>query len=434
MSAMLARLKVLRQLLGFIHNPYVALGLMVFSILITSITYWIALSVTEARKADSFEYRSSEIAKAIEYRLYLYEQVLWSGVGLFNASDEVTRSDWRRFVETLQIEAHWPGIQGFGFSVPLEPENVAAYIDAVRKEGFPDFSIEPAGEREFYTSIKYLEPFDWRNQRAFGFDMWSNQLRREAMKKARDTGRAALSGRITLVQETEHNSQNGFLLYVPVYDSESQSELISERQFIGWVYAPFRIKDFLQGILGGPDEAGIAFALFDSGITEREHLLYASEADFDMAQLQRQQEIPHSHWYELEVQGRTWGFFFYDVNGFLKSDIDRLPGLILFTGVVLNLLLFYVILSLHFVARNMDRLLHHDHGEALQENEQLKQEHAKMLTKQYDLEAELNALHEEANAREHRVIELKKEVNSLAERVGMAAPYKAGVSDEWESQ
>eukprot|EP01030_Chromulinospumella_sphaerica_P013847 gene13847-13632_t len=71
-----------------------------------------------------------------------------------------------------------------------------AYIENYWQEmvGFPDYSVTPAGEREVYFPITLIEPFDERNQRAFGYDMFSEPTRREAMRRAMDTGQPTVSG------------------------------------------------------------------------------------------------------------------------------------------------------------------------------------------------------------------------------------------------
>lgn len=51
--------------------------------------------------------------------------------------------------------------------------------------------------------------------------MFSEDIRRKAMARARDTGLPALSGKVILKQETDTDVQNGFLLYVPVYKKTS---------------------------------------------------------------------------------------------------------------------------------------------------------------------------------------------------------------------
>nr|WP_262823910.1 CHASE domain-containing protein [Sulfurimonas gotlandica] len=54
----------------------------------------------------------------------------------------------------------------------------------IRKEGFADFKIHPDGKRKIYTSIIYLEPFNERNIRAFGYDMYSEEVRARCYGKS----------------------------------------------------------------------------------------------------------------------------------------------------------------------------------------------------------------------------------------------------------
>jgi CHASE1-domain containing sensor protein len=71
----------------------------------------------------------------------------------------------------------------------------------MRAAGFPDYEVKPPGPRDFYTSITHIQPFAGRNLRAFGYDMFSEPVRRAAMEAARDSGAAAATGKVTLVQE-----------------------------------------------------------------------------------------------------------------------------------------------------------------------------------------------------------------------------------------
>jgi hypothetical protein len=54
-----------------------------------------------------------------------------------------------------------------GFSRVIRPHQKYDFIGSIQKEGYPDFQITPEGDRDIYTSIVYLEPFDERNKRAF---------------------------------------------------------------------------------------------------------------------------------------------------------------------------------------------------------------------------------------------------------------------------
>ncbi|MBU0674461.1 MAG: CHASE domain-containing protein [Proteobacteria bacterium] len=187
------------------------------SLVVTFFVWYLARGVMLARANDRFVFRAQTIEAALHERLHDYAFLLQSGAGLFVGSEEVTRAEWRTFANALQIDQHYPGVQGFGFSKRILPSEKKAHIRQIREEGFPDYDIYPDGERPEYTSVIFLEPFDWRNQRAFGYDMFSEPTRKEAMVMARDTGLAALSGKITLLQETEKDVQAGFLMYLPVY-------------------------------------------------------------------------------------------------------------------------------------------------------------------------------------------------------------------------
>lgn len=59
--------------------------------------------------------------------------------------------------------------------------------------------------------------------------MFSDSVRREAMIQARDSGKPALSRGVTLKQETEQDTQKGFLLYEPIYKKGSDTSTTSQR-------------------------------------------------------------------------------------------------------------------------------------------------------------------------------------------------------------
>ncbi|MEZ5741530.1 MAG: CHASE domain-containing protein [Burkholderiaceae bacterium] len=153
----------------------------------------------------------------------------------------------------MDLRATYPGTQGIGVSVPIAPGELAEHERSVRSEGFPGYAIHPAGERDTYHSIIYLEPFDWRNRRAFGYDMSSEVIRRSAMQEAIDTGRPVLSLSVRLVQETDTDIQSGLLFYMPMYSGPMNADASAQARrsaFTGMVYAVLRVEDLMSGVLG----------------------------------------------------------------------------------------------------------------------------------------------------------------------------------------
>jgi PAS domain S-box-containing protein len=299
-----------------------------------------ALMRHEAR--NYFELRVGEVQEIIAQRMRAYHQVLRGGAAFVIASKEVGREEWRAYFQRLRLAENYPGIQGFGWTVYLEPEEVPALEQRVRAEGFEQFRVWPEGERDIYTSILYLEPFDWRNQRAFGFDMYSEPVRRQAMARARDQGAAAASGRVTLVQEAGEQVQPGFLMYLPVFEDGTTPETVEarRRQLVGFVYSPFRMHDLMQGILGRrvPD---LLLRVHDGGEIDPQSLLYSS------GELPTNRSPAFRATTTLELYGHRWTLQIFSqprMEEYLLGD-DQ-PWLILAGGGLISLLLFGILWSM----------------------------------------------------------------------------------------
>jgi PAS domain S-box-containing protein len=260
----------------------------------------------EQEAVRQFAFDCDQVALKVRERLGAYALILRGGAALFAALTKVERNEWRAYVETLRASGSVPGVQGIGFAEVIRPEELAAHIARIRGEGFPDYSIRPPGERTLYTSIIYLEPFRDRNLRAFGFDMYAEPVRRAAMDQARDTGEAALSGKVELVQETGTQVQAGTLLYVPVYRNGAPVDTLEQRRaaLLGWTYSPYRMNDLMTGILGdweSREGKGIDLTIYDGREAAPAGLLFDSKADStpDVHSPFHQQRM-------LDFNGRPW--------------------------------------------------------------------------------------------------------------------------------
>ena len=201
-----------------------------------------------------------------------------------------------------------------------------------------------------YAPIVYLEPFSGRNLRAFGYDMFSEPVRREAMERARDQNVAALSGKVLLVQETDQDIQAGTLMYVPVYRTGVPTDTVAARRaaLVGWVYSPYRMNDLMNGILGGWGRNGgngIRLAVYDGDRISPESLLYHSHpADQPGSALAASEvvQIP------IDFRGRGWTLRFNFAHpGLLASSLrDIRIWLVAGGGIVISGLLAALVLAL----------------------------------------------------------------------------------------
>ena len=295
------------------------------------------LEAEQDLQAD-FYFRARDAEARIAQRMSAYEQVLRGAQGLFAAFPQVDRRAFHDYVSALGLEQNYPGIQGVGFALLVPAEARARHVAALRREGFQDYLLRPEGERDPYTAIVYLEPFSGRNLRAFGYDMLSEPVRRAAMERARDTDVAALSGRVTLVQETGTEVQAGCLMYLPVYRKGARHETLLERHasLVGWVYEPFRMGDLMSGLLG-ERAAELEVWVYDGRAIADATLMYAARAggpahrpSFEVVRT-------------LEVAGRNWTLVVRSTPGF-EARLDTAKStLIALAGTGASLLLILVV-------------------------------------------------------------------------------------------
>jgi diguanylate cyclase (GGDEF)-like protein/PAS domain S-box-containing protein len=260
---------------------WLALALLIAGLVLTCAAALYVKRGVESIARKEFDFACGEIRDRISTRLHAHAQLLRSGSAFFESADEIKREAWSNFIRWQKIERNLPGIQGIGYAIIIFPDQLALHERKIRNEGFPQYAVKPAGKREIYTSIIYLEPFSERNQRAFGYDMFSEPIRRKAMEHARDFDEATLSGKITLVQETKKDIQAGTLMYVPVYERGLPVRTIEERRraIRGWVYSPHRMNDLMQEILGAwelGEGRHIRLEVFDDTSFQSEALLYDS--------------------------------------------------------------------------------------------------------------------------------------------------------------
>jgi signal transduction histidine kinase len=334
-----------------------ALGVLAFGLILTAISVIYTKNLIEKAAVQDFEFDSAVLQNKMEARLRANAQLLRSGVALFATADTVTREMWGAFYEHSRIKQHMPGIEGFGYTMIIPPEHLTRHVRETRESGFPEYTVWPEEEREIYTSIIYLEPFTGRNLRALGYDMFSEEVRQAAMKTARDSAYAVLSGKVRLVQETSEDIQAGTLMYSPVYRRGMPAGTVEERRAAiqGWVYSPYRINDLTEGILGDWDHPGpdrIHLRIYDNIRQSGDDLLYDSQQDEITVS---RNEANLSITLPVRLNSEEWIMVLsrrsQDLSLFNVSLIAVFTG-----GFIISFLLFFLTLSLLKTSRDVKQI------------------------------------------------------------------------------
>jgi PAS domain S-box-containing protein len=307
----------------------------------TVFVWHLVSSATERRARDEFDDIVAGLQQRIVEQIATYEQGLRSGRALFVASDMVSRGEWRKFVDGLDIEHNYPGMQGFGYAMAIGPEDLTPVQAGVRAEGFPAFRVFPEGRRPLSTPIIYLEPFNTANQRAFGFDMMSEAVRRQAIELARNSGETVVSAPVTLVQDAARPGQPGFLMYVPLYFPHTVPPGAGERvaNFRGVVYAPFRMHDVMQKV-GAAAARAVSVEVFDGHSASGGTLMYASTERTARATSAYPNAFMATA--SIAVPQHRWTMRVVSLPLFEESIDRQKSQIVLVAGVVISLLFFGV--------------------------------------------------------------------------------------------
>ena len=319
------------------NRPWMAVAVALFTALLAMGLWYYSTSVVEQRARDRFLYRVDMVESDLVGRMNDFRQVLRGAQGLYAASETVSRREWRTYVEALQLDSYLPGVQSMAFSLVVRAEERRAHESSMRAEGFPEYSIFPA-DSPFPVScvVLYIEPFAGRNPRAVGYDMYSEAVRREAMERARDTGKPALSGKVRLVFEEAPDVQPGFLVYLPIYRNGWPISTVDERQraLFGFISSAFRANDLLATLLRGR-HTDVELDLFD-GSPSPEDLLYSSERTTRVSR--------HTIDRDIEIAGHRWIAYFRSSAEFEELAEDDGPLLILVFGTALSFAVFLMLL------------------------------------------------------------------------------------------
>ncbi len=320
---------------GALHPESFAWIALALTLIFAVGAWYVADQIVSNRVNDRFQYRAEKERDIIVRRLQAYELVLQGTAAFIESSDKVDRDEWQRYIAHLELEQNLPGLQAMGVGLLVHHTERDRHVASVRQEGFVDYDIWPAGEREQYVSIVFLEPMAGINRQALGFDMFSEPVRRDAMQRARDSGRAALSGKVRLVQEKQSAEQTGFLMYLPVYHSGLPRSTIDERRqaLVGFVYSAFRAEDLMRHLLGN-NLGDLDLVLYDDQ-EKAENLLFDSGISVNP-----ERRGQHSSRLPIELGSHRWLAHFQSSPEFDAVTTSYLPGSIAVGGGLLGLLIF----------------------------------------------------------------------------------------------
>jgi two-component sensor histidine kinase/CHASE1-domain containing sensor protein len=219
------------------------------------------------RRHTEFERRAAHLTHTLEGALTEYEEAVFFLAGLFDASKEVTRQEFREFCQ--RALGRQPGLRLLGWS-PLVPDHERlVFEERAIADGLHGFqfterdaqgSLRSASSRPSYLPAYYVEPAD-NDVLRLGFDSASDPACRRALARAANASVPSVACRLGPSRESEQE----VAVFVPIFAGGAQATLRSERRLRGYAAGVIEVSAVVRSALAELDQGGLEFSLSEAG-------------------------------------------------------------------------------------------------------------------------------------------------------------------------
>jgi two-component sensor histidine kinase len=261
----------------------------------------------DSRQTAQIAQTAQAVASGLERRSNANAAYLRSSAALFATQQMVEAPLFRTFIKQLHLDGRYVGSDGIGWTMKIYRDDIPTVEAIMRSGAAPQFAVRPTPEpgRPFVLPVMFLEPDSVRNRRAIGFDMYSESVRRAAMKAAERSGQPTASGHVVLQQEGRPDGPAGFLVFMPVYSLDDGE---SAHKLRGFVYSPFNAQRFLESSIDTGHLDGAGVRLYD--LDTRGQILLAEVSPAQVSgQVNRRPIDIAGHRFLLEIEAPATPLF-----------------------------------------------------------------------------------------------------------------------------
>lgn len=238
-----------------------------------------------ANQKASLDDQGEILAKALEQRFIAHREALTSLSRVIEVSPDLGISQFDHFTTaTLRDQQD---LFALSFNPFVTQTQRTDFERAMAERVYPDIQFQiterdverrlvRADERPEYLPVGYISPMTG-NSAALGFDINSEPTRRDAIARARQSGRAAASAPIQLVQDLL--VRVGVLVMTPAFGQAVNFGAGSaERQLIGFAVAVIKVQEMVDIAIQGQLASGLVLELEDPAADKAHRVLYQSSS------------------------------------------------------------------------------------------------------------------------------------------------------------
>lgn len=323
----------------------------------------------------NLEEHGRNLAHSLQNRLVAHEEALSSVARFIELTPNPDAEAFEHFTSAT-LSDH-PEISALSFNPYVKLGERAVFEQRMAKiSSAGEFAITEhdagrrlvrAGDRPMYVPVAYITPQDG-NQPAIGFDINSEPVRRDAIRRASQCGRAAATASLHLVQDVQ--GKLGLLLLASACSRGGWAkEVPLSHPLLGFAVAVIKIEDLVEIATRGQRFPGLVVELDDPAADAGQRVLYRSDPDFAFAEGSPEWST------RLTLADREWTLRVLPDAGYLQAHRPWMAWAVgvagLLFGALLQVLLLAVTGRAALIERRVDEqtLELRDQKEALAESE-----------------------------------------------------------------
>lgn len=316
------------------RRSVVALAVVALMLVGTAVATFLTARTVHSEQEARFVNQADRLDAAIADRMDAYVQVLRGGLGLFEASDDVSRADWTRYVDTLRLDDRYPGFRSLSYVPAVWTAGLEDFVaDAGPVPGGAPYSIKQprgaSGTPSMHAPVLYIAPDRPDTRLALGLDLMLEPVRRQALQRSAATGSVVVTPRLQLVSSTDEEA--GFLVLVPVE---------RDHMLQGWLVAAFLAEGFTSGLEVARD-TDLDFEIWDGTGTTRSLLTSTAGVDADggprpLDDLDDTTDAAFAMDRAVDLPGGSWHVRFVAPPGFESRWAAFAPWLVAVLGLLLT--------------------------------------------------------------------------------------------------
>jgi diguanylate cyclase (GGDEF)-like protein len=271
----------------------------------------------------------------------------------------VSRSEFQAFAKDLR--SRLVGLRNTGWALRVTREKRDAFERSVRADGFPNFEIWErdaqghrirAADRAEYFPILYPDPVEYTSQ-ILGFDISSEPIRADALRRARASEQPAATPPINLITKAE---ADGFMTFIPLYPKDSAEQDMPHTP-AGFMYGVFGTAPMIENILGKkaiPSGLDIYFFNLNGDPRNRRIYWHSSQANSAPSAVPSEDALlAGPHWMgHIRIADQEWGAIFVPSGKLVFGARNWQPEIALIIGLMMTgFVVTYLLISLRRTLR-----------------------------------------------------------------------------------